>query len=109
MKVRKGLKATIIAMAAFTGSNASEEAQAMRAAMGDIAQEYGHKAIIIDINSPSGDLWPKESGNQGKNQSLRNQGTKENPKFLSSLEKNGGQDYDSKGRIDMAREPDYHD
>ena len=54
MKVRKGLKATIIAMAAFTNTNVSEEAQAMRAAMGDIAQEYGHKAIIIDIHNPFG-------------------------------------------------------
>lgn len=53
MKVRKGLKATIIAMAAFTNTNASEEAQAMRAAMGDIANEYG-KTIIIDINNPFG-------------------------------------------------------
>lgn len=53
MKVKKGLKATIIAMAAITNTNASEEAQAMRAAMGDIADEY-HKAIIIDINNPFG-------------------------------------------------------
>jgi len=54
MKVRKGLKATIIAMAAMSNTSVADEIEIARVAMGDIAQEYGHKAIIIDINNPFG-------------------------------------------------------
>ncbi len=50
MKVKHGLKATIVAMAAITTSNMSEELAAARAAFADIASETGESAIIIPMD-----------------------------------------------------------
>jgi imidazole glycerol phosphate synthase subunit HisF len=43
-------KATIVAMAAIAASNVSEETMAMESAMQDMADEYGHECIIIDMD-----------------------------------------------------------
>lgn len=49
-------KATIVAMAAITGTTIQCEMQAMECAMQDMAQEYGEHALIIDINPFDGGL-----------------------------------------------------
>jgi hypothetical protein len=54
MKVRKGLKATIVAMAALTGTTAQEECAAAAAAFADMAND-GQECVIIDMN-PFGDF-----------------------------------------------------
>ena len=49
MKVKKGLKATIVAMAALTGTTAQEECAAAAAAFADMAED-GQQAVIIEMN-----------------------------------------------------------
>jgi hypothetical protein len=49
MKIRKGLKATIVAMAAITNVSVSEECAAAKAAFADMESD-GHECVIIDMN-----------------------------------------------------------
>lgn len=43
-------KATIVAMAAIAGTSLQSEKKAMERALADMADEYGHECIIIDMN-----------------------------------------------------------
>ena len=43
-------KATIVAMAAIAGTTIQSETEAMQCAFADMAEEYGPKAIIIDLH-----------------------------------------------------------
>jgi hypothetical protein len=54
MKIRKGLKATIVAMAAITNVSVAEECAAAKAAFADMESD-GHHAVIIEMN-PFGGL-----------------------------------------------------
>ena len=50
MKVRKGLKAAVIAMAAMSNVSVAEEIEIARAAVADMDAEYGQQAVIIELN-----------------------------------------------------------
>lgn len=50
MKVRKGLKAAVVAMAAMSNVSVAEEIEIARAAVADMDAEYGQEAVIIDLN-----------------------------------------------------------
>ena len=54
MKVKKGLKATIVAMAAISNISVAEECQIARAAIVDMNAEYGESAVIIELNPFAG-------------------------------------------------------
>lgn len=54
MKIRKGLKATIVAMATLTNVSVAEECEAAKAAFADMESD-GHHAVIIEMN-PFGGL-----------------------------------------------------
>jgi hypothetical protein len=49
MKVRKGLKATIVAMAAITSVSIAEECAAAKAAFADMEDDEQHHAVIIEM------------------------------------------------------------
>ena len=54
MKIRRGLKATIVAMAAITNVSVAEECEAAKAAFADMESD-GHECIIVEMN-PFGGL-----------------------------------------------------
>lgn len=48
MKIKRGLKATIVAMAAITNVSVAEECAAAKAAFADMETD-GHHALIIEM------------------------------------------------------------